>query len=175
MSLIDGSYFNLDINTPDNEYQNIQEFIDRYEPEILKQLLGLELYRLVIAENPSEQRILDLRDGKDYVVDDVTYRWNGLINDEKISIISYYVFYWYVRINLSETSSIGQVQVMSENANIANPSLKIQSAWINLEQLYGSAYYPTNYESAYGFLNENKDIYPEWEFQEIGSVNAFDL
>lgn len=175
MSLIDGSYFNLDINTPDNEYQNIQEFIDRYEPEILKQLLGLELYRLVIEETPTEQRILDLRDGVDYDVDGVTYHWNGLINDDQISLIAYYVYYYYVRFNMSENSTIGQVKVKPENGSVANPSLTVQDAWTRLEQLYGSAYYPTAYESAYGFLNYFKDIFPEWIFQEIGSVNAFDL
>lgn len=176
MSLIDGSYFNqVDTNVPDNEFLNIQDYITRYEPEILKQLLGIELYRLVIEETPTEQRILDLRDGVDYEVDEVTYHWNGLVNDEKISLIAFYVFYWYVRLNISETSTTGERQSHSENANVANPSLKIQNIWLRLEQLYGSAYHPTGYESAYGFLNYFKDTYPEWEFQEIGSVNAFDL
>lgn len=178
MSLIDASYFNFEVNTPVNKYNNLQDFINRFEPEILKKLLGLDLYRKVTdPENAAyaTQEIIDLREGVDYSVDGVLYRWNGLINEEKISLISYYVFYWFIRLNLSETSSNGEVQISLENASIANVSLKLQDIWDRLENLYGSICNPKNYQSAYKFLNEFSDDYPTWEFQEIGNVNAFDL
>lgn len=175
MSLIDSTYFKIEINAPDDIYSNIQDYIDRYEPEILRSLLGYELYELVIAENPTEQRILDLRDGVEYSVNGIQYKWNGFKNEEKISLIAYYVAYWYMRLNISETSTVSELQVNPENANIANPSLKVQMIWMLLSELYGSNIHPEKYESAYGFLNYHSEDYPEWNFSELGSVNAFDL
>lgn len=175
MTLIDSSYFTIDTNAPDNKYVQVQSYIDRYEPEILKKLLGLELFRLVMDETTIEQRIIDLRDGVDYDVDGVLHHWNGLKNEDEISLIAYYVYYWYLRLSITDTTTQGEVQVNPENANIANMSLKIQGVWISLEDLYGSECRPDNYESAFGYLNYFKELYPEWHFEEIGSINAFDL
>lgn len=175
MSLIDKSYFRLNINVPDDKYNPLQDLINHYEPEILKKLLGLELYKLVIDENNNEQRIVNIRDGVEYEVDDVLYEWIGLVNDDKISLIAYYVYYWHLRLNLSETSTTGEIQVFPENANIANASLKIMDAWQRLSELYGSELQPENYKSLYAYLKEYEDDYPEWQFEELGSVNAMDL
>ncbi len=175
MSLIDKTYFRIDISVPEDKYSPIQDLIERYEKEVLISLLGLELYRKVVDTGNTDPEIVAIREGKDYTVDDVLYRWNGLVNDDKISLISYYIYYWYVRLNLSETANIGEVQALPEIALIANASLKIQDAWGRFLSLYGSETESTNYSSAYGFLNYFEDDYPEWQFTELGGINSLDL
>jgi len=175
MSLIDKTYFTQEISIPDDKYNTELDLINKYEPEILKKLLGLELYRKVIDLSNVDTEIVAIREGSDYTVNDVLYRWNGLINSEKISLISYYVFYWYVRKKSSETSTIGEVLGSPENSVNYNSAYKMMEAWQNAKYLYGSAEHPTNYESAYSYLTANIDDYPEWHFTEIESLNLFGI
>jgi hypothetical protein len=176
MSFIDKSYFIGDIYIPEDKYSTpIQTGIERYEPEILKSLLGYELYKLVIAESPTQDRIIKLINGDEFTVYDKTYEWIGLKNDKKISLIAYYVYYYLRRENITESTQFAEVQSMHENANPASPAMKIQLAWQNLKRYYGSANSTDNYESAYAYMKSREDDYPEWIFTELGSVNAFDL
>ena len=176
MSFIDKSYFTGDIFLPEDKYSTpVQTSIEKYEPEILKSLLGYELYKLVIAANPTEDRITKLIDGDEFEVYDQTYQWIGLKNDRKISLIAYYVYYYTRRENITESTYFAEVQSAHENANHASPAMKIQLAWQMLLKYYGSASDVDNYESAYAYMQNRIDDYPEWKFTELGSVNAFDL
>jgi hypothetical protein len=169
MSLIDSTYFQLEINIPDSDYNDLSAYITRYEKEILIKLLGYELWKLVDAydSSTSPQRIKDIVEGKEYELSDgELIKWNGLKNSDKISLIAYYVYYWYLRNNATSLQGIGVVKQKGENSNIANMNMKISAAWNRLQELY---------YSAYEFLSENESDYEEWEFSNLGSVNNWDL
>jgi len=173
MSLIDSTYFVKDINLPTGSaYTDIDSYITRYEKEILIKLLGYELWKLVDAYDPttSDQRIKDLVEGKEWTYNDTLIKWNGFKNDDKVSLIAYYVYYWYVRNRNVNFQTTGTQKAKNENSVMASPVLSLTQAWTRLENLY--QYDP---ESAYFFLNENSDDYPEWDFTLLKSVNGFDL
>jgi len=198
MSLIDQSYFVGDIALPnlDEVSNTIQDTIDRYEEECLKNLLGHQLYEAFILglEEPSpDQEWIDLRDGKEFTFEvdghTVTEKWNGLINNDRVSLISYYVYYKYRYENLSTTTSINDVQGIAENATKVNDTRKMVYAWNRGIELSGSITpwedyfykYDDTYEffndlpSAYNFLNANRGDYPNWVFTPLLRYNEFGI
>lgn len=179
MSLIDSSYFINDILIPTNTYTAVDlgTEITKYEREILIKLLGYELYKLVAAyENPgSDQRIIDLVEGKEYDLSGQTLKWNGLVNTETVSLIAYYVYFNYMRNRATITTGNGEGKLMYENAEAVNYNGKIVQAWNRLEELFGYPGQNIFYESAYNFLTFYQATYPEWIFSPIGNINIFGL
>lgn len=183
MSLIDSTYFIREISLPVGANSNIDSMISRYEPEILKMLLGYELYELMIA-TPLDVRFDRLINGYEY---DVEYnnrttkvKWNGLVNDDKISLIAYYVYYRIMRDENTFTGSVGEFKPIQENSSNANPSLKMKTAYNLGVDLYGGFYdhYLLGSElqpTAYNFLTKFKDDYPEWIFTCMEKINSFNL
>lgn len=85
MSLIDISFFQGEINIPNSVRQSefITAIIDKREPEILKRLLGLNMYRdfIIGLQQPViEARWTKLLSGTDYVVGTTTREWEGLVS-----------------------------------------------------------------------------------------------
>jgi hypothetical protein len=174
--------------------------ITRYEEEVLKSLLGYQLYETFIA-------IVDLGEPYPAIWDDfingaeftfefdgntITQKWNGLVNTDLISVISYYVYYKYRYENLSTTTSINDVQGIAENAIKVNDTRKMVYAWNKGIELYGELYgripewnffnkYSSEYEfyndkpSAFNFLNANRTDYPEWVFRPLKRLNEFGI
>jgi len=174
MSLITTDYFRLDINVPDDTYSTLSDYITRYEPEILRRLLGETLYQLVAAYDAesSDQRIIDLVAGKDYTVGDYTVSWKGLINTtDYISLIAYYVYYWYVRDKISNLATTGFISSSHENAQNSAPNIKLAEVWGKMRELYGYYGQDSLLPSCYNFLAEHESDYPEWDFTEIGTIN----
>lgn len=178
MSIIDKTYFTLDASIPNSKFEVVTASITKYEPEILKKALGSTLYNLMI-DNQSTQIYKDIIEGKDYTVvydgETHTVKWAGLKNSAKISLIAYYVYYWWVRNHVTLTMYTGEMQPMQESSQEASTAMKISNAWMRLKELYGSA---TNNElqpTLYNFLSKHESSYPAWIFEELGSVNAWDL
>jgi len=179
MSIIDKTYFDdLDINVPDNEAETLTASITKYEPEILRLAMGSTLYELMTA-NASASPYKEIMDGKDYTVEQggVTYtvKWNGLKNTDKISLIAYYVYYWWQRNHASLTAYSGEIKPGYENAAQASMAMKISNAWMRLKKLYGFYGQDELEPSLWNFLNEHEADYPTWVFKALGSVNSFDL
>lgn len=181
-NLIDSDYFTLDTNVPSSDYSNLTTHIARYEPQVLKMILGYDLYLLVAAYDvsTSPQRIKDIVEGKDYTTgsgDSLrTIHWNGLQNDEKISLIAYYVNYWWLRNNSQTVFLTGVAESQFENAVVGGYGHLCNNTWQRLKELYGG-FCNEDYlnPSLYNFLIEHESTYPEWEFTELGSINSFDL
>jgi hypothetical protein len=177
MSLIDSTYFVRDINLPAGSYNTITASIARYERDILIQLLGYDLYKLVAAyANPgSTQRIIDIVEGKEYLEGTYTVKWNGLVNSEKVSILSYHTYIEYVRDHAVDFQNTGGMASSSENAVNGGAGKLIQSASASLRRLSGypgqSIYEP----SLYNFLSKYTTDYPEWLFNEHKLVNDFGI
>jgi len=168
MSLTDKTYYVLDINIPDSQYNDLQAVIDRYEKPILVQLLGYELYKEVTAYSvTSEQRIKDIVEGKEYTDSSGNLtKWEGLTNARKESLIAYYVYYYYLKNHASSLQTTGVMAAKNENAVQVTGAIKAAAAWTRLNELY--------YE-AYSFLSQHESEYPEWDFTALGNVNTFDL
>ena len=180
MSFIDKTYFVHEINIPDSDYSGLTAYITRYEKEVLQKLLGYELWKALdddlVDGEPQTQRFIDLVDGKDYTLSSgETIRWNGLRNDDKVSLIAYYTFYWYLRNKTTATSTLGEIRPNVENSANASPAQRLSGAWHRLEELYGYYSQTSLIGSAYNFLKEHESSYDEWVFTAIGSVNSFDL
>ena len=157
-------------------------------------LLGYDLNKSFTADlvsNPS-QASKDLRDGKEFTFEfdgnDVSTKWNGLINGDNISLIAYYVYYKYKYDRLSITTGIGDVKGLSENSERVNEIQKMASAWKKFLELYGmiparwwfnkyDAVYDTfnDAPSAYNFLNKNRANYTDWLFQKQKRINEFGI
>lgn len=197
MSLIDTTYFTGPINIPANvigdvvDNSEIEGFITRYEREILIKLFGYEIYKLIAAYNSNTpentpQRIRDIIEGKEFELSGREYKWNGLINDEKVSIIAYYVYVMYMRDAQTHTSTTGENEPNYEFASKVHAGQKISYAWSKMSELIGEVpfditiytqIYNLNeyYSSLFFFMSNFYSTYPDWLWSEIGTVNNFDL
>jgi hypothetical protein len=177
MSIINQTYFVRDVNLPAGTLNTITASISRYERDILIQLLGYDLYKLVAAyANPgSTQSIIDLVEGKEYLEGQYTVKWNGLINSDKVSILAYYVYIQYLRDHAVDFQNVGASASLVENSVNVGVSGLIQRASALLRELSGypgqDAYYP----SLYNFLTKHESTYPEWLFNEVKFQNEFSL
>lgn len=180
MSLIDATYFKNDINLPSETYGNLTGFITKFEKELLIRLFGYGLYKLISSYNAetSEQRIKDIVEGKEFTDGDYTYKWNGLVNTEKVSIIAYYVYYYVMRDRVSQSTTTGEIIPGHENAEAIEIQAKVQSAWVKMLELIGETSQGswTYQNSLYNFMAKYNADYSEWQYKPIGgTVNMFDL
>jgi len=201
--LIDYSYFTGDIkiSNPVNENQLLQA-IEQYEKEILIKLLGYELYALLQADLtdgvPQTQIYKDLVNGAafthEFRDEEISLKWEGLKNDAKVSLISYYVFFNFVERDITPYYGTGiSFAPKGKDWERAEPVNKLCYVWEKMRELYGKI--PVEYKdsfkypikgsdmgyvfntapSAYNFLYANKDDYPTWIFTPLWNINAFGI
>lgn len=191
-NIIDNTYFVRDIDIPQGSRPELNEgltaSIALYEPEVLKQLLGYKLWKLVqaaydasvLTSNPVAlpQIYADLINGAEFSFEfrgvTIEEKWVGLRNASKVSLIVNYVYYHHRRNNVSQFNGIGQTVSKAENSTIVSPRYAIKAAWNKFVDLYGETGYVgstnesygvwSNYPSAYNFLLANSADYPDWKF-----------
>lgn len=174
MAFIDYTYFINEIDVPANIIgsDNFVSVINRYEPSVLKDLLGYELYKALLADldvsgNPQTQRFVDLVNGAEYSTDDILYKWTGFANTEKVSPLSMWVYWRYRMDNDTFYSSASQqVRGMTENSNTVSNASHLVSVYNQMIDLFNLAY---------DFLYENTDDYPEWEFTKKEKINRLSI
>ena len=174
MSLIDQTYFTGTIAIPASKYEPIQGIIDRYENQLITDLFGYELARLIKDYDPliSEQRIIDIVQGKEFPTRGGDLQmWNGLINSEKESVIAYYVFYkWAIEREIIATRSAA-VKPTPENSENVSFETKAFAAYNHMLDIYGYRGQCDYAPSCFNFMCANQDLYPEWKFQEKRPIN----
>jgi len=177
MSLIDSTYFTGEISIPLGTNNTLSESITRHEADILRQLLGYDLAKLVVAyANPgSDQRIIDIVEGKEYTVNGYTVKWNGLVNTEKVSLLAYYVYMQYTQEKSNPFTNVGFIAPSVEGGGAVSGAFVIQGISNKLRELAGYACQDALAPSLYNFLINHQSDYPEWVFNEYGLLNAFDL
>lgn len=188
MSLIDDTYFINDIALPSNTYSDYSDMITRFEREFLIKAFGYDLYKLINvydSDNPttSSQRIRDIVEGKEFTVSSYTYKWEGLINSQKDSPIAYYVYCQIMLNNQTHTTTIGENALEYENAQRANVNAKVSRAWARMKEQLGEFFIyniPAFGDELYNnslffFMSLNWSTYPEWRWDNFGSINDFDL
>jgi hypothetical protein len=87
MPLIDHTLFYGEINIPNIDKLEVSEelthFITMYEEKFLISLLGYRLskaFKAGLAQDPVEQKWIDLLAGAEYTYNDELFKWNGLVN-----------------------------------------------------------------------------------------------
>lgn len=130
-------------------------FILKYEPEYLQYILGYELYDLFedgLLANTTIYK--NIRDGVTYT--DVwtgrTEKWYGFAT-VGTNPIANYIYYQLLKNNAQQTTGIGQVNTVAENATRVSPEIPMCSAWNEMVDFN---------IKLYGFLYANQDIYPSW-------------
>jgi hypothetical protein len=189
MPLIDKTYFVGELNIPGTGNAAISErldlFISKYEKDFLKKVLGTALYNTYttgIAVTPTPNQIwIDLRDGKDYQVGDVTYSWFGFANaTTKQSPIANYVYYWWMRSDTSAKPDDAEQQAAyyeRRNGSMAR-AWNEMSRWVLGENRYGYLYS----SGLLGFLRTNSSVYGDWKdftgyniYREFAPINLMNL
>lgn len=170
MALINDTYFVFDLSLPAGKYSDIAGWIDRLEGDLIREIVGVELGNLILEySEASNQRIKDIVEGVDFEVDGINYHWNGLVNDNKKSLIAYYVYTQYLRNNITFTTGTGERKAKNENSHNANQSIKYWRAHQR---------YMEEVTTLLMFLNANADIYPEFVDPEESinnDLNPFDI
>ena len=203
MSLILNTYFSKDINLTGAQINVVASaWLNEYEEDILKKLLGYTLYKALIADlngtsEPTLQRFKELIDGADLTFTtingyEVITRWVGLRNKTLLkSLIAYYVYYQYRNEEESFNSGSGQKSGLAENSESVSAAPKLINTWNKMVDWYGkiptNIAYPeyflnqNNYRhfnpdaSAFNFLLANIDTYPEWVFEPLDTINIFGI
>ncbi len=178
MSIIDKTYFRLEAAIPDGEYSIVTDMITRYEPEILRMVMGPTLYQLM-KDNASDAIYTRITAAHDYTeeYDGATHTvyWNGLANTELISLIAYYVYFQWVKNRVTMTVYTGEIKPLSENSEQAPVSAKMSYAWRLMKDLIGQPGDSIIKPTLYNLLTKYESDYPTWVFQNPGFVNSFDL
>lgn len=181
---IDKTYFINDINLPgsvlDGNLASIDSYIDKYEKEALISLLGYTVYKDLVTNQAETTGMWgNLITGTEY---EVTYngqthtvKWNGFKNDDKISLLAYYVYFQFIRDNITSTSVIGEVLNASENAKRVTPADKMVYAYNRYVDLYGKTNDNKLQPSAYRYLKENESDFEKWVFTVQSKINTFGI
>lgn len=114
---------------------NVQWFIDKYEPKFLTELLGATLYgefKTGLTQQPIDPKWLSLRDETDLK-----------------SMIVDYVYYWYIRNWVTITAGVGEVKGKSDNATQVSSADKMVSSWNEMAKMAR-------------LFDLNTETYPNW-------------
>lgn len=137
--LIDRTFFIREINLPnigdvgskinDAALEKLNSFIQKYEPECLRLILGNALYALLLGE--TSQRMSDLIGGVNYVgYYNYDLRWRGLVNSTtKESLIADYIYYFYKEATATLTTGTSTKVADSEGGKSISPYDKMVNAW----------------------------------------------
>lgn len=189
-NLIDNTYFFGPISLPggslDGDFADIDDYIEQYEKEALIEILGYTLYKALKAEIDADEyttkwdRFVNGYEYEiDYLGDTHLVKWNGLVNDEKISLLAYYIYYHYVKFHVTHTSGFGELLQKAENASKVSPVQRMVSAWNEYVRLRGDPADSEINPTAYNFLNKYEDDetngYDAWLFKVIKRTNTFGI
>lgn len=124
MAITDRTYYINDISLPIDEVgAQIDALILRFEPEIIEKCLGFSLkndFYTGLEADPILQKWLDLRDGKIYTIEEISYQWIGFANASKKSIISYFIYVEYLIETTRNIAGSGGKIIQSENSVISD-------------------------------------------------------
>lgn len=189
MALIDITYFTGEIVIPntDKDYiaQRLVLFIEKYEDNFLRDVLGYDLYKSFkagIVNYPSgatDQKWIDIIEGAEYSRHSRTHQWRGLTFEnvdgfasgtgQLLSPIANYVYWYWVKDGFSQTMSTGESQAKAENATSISPAFKMVRAWNEMIDWI---------EELYDFLRINSTTYNNWSVEhckKLHKANVFGI
>jgi hypothetical protein len=147
-------------------------FAEKAEREILTSILGYSLWTDVVAANPSAT-LLKLRDGAEYEYKGVTFKYCGLVDLLKPSVLSQ-----WIELNNYILSDMGYVEKQpGQNNTLIDPQANIASLWNDYVRKVGDCYAQSHKGEGtlYGFMKANEGDYPDWEFHLPEKKNRFGM
>lgn len=155
-SIIDISFFILDINIPNTDEEPIIEringFMSKYERICLEGLLGYNLYKVFLTE--FSERMTNILYGVEYEDSyGKTKKWKGLVHDTNISLIAYYVYYFIQETSATQTTGMTTYIPKLKEGISVSPQDKMVSAWNK---------YSKEASELLSFLKNNISVYPEF-------------
>lgn len=171
MPLIDHTFFVGKLNLPQTGDSTgrakVMQYVEIYEPELLKKALGYDLWKAFTDEvggspgSPGDiaERWDYLLYGADYTYKNRAGRWQGFIPEGSvISPIANYVFYQLVADNVYNVVQIGTVTSETDNNRNVNPVDKLVDCHNSMVDML---------RELFRFLQSNTDLYPEWKASRI--------
>ncbi len=111
------SDFEFELEIPHTDTDKVEQeltvFIEKYEPKVLKMLLGNVLYADYLTNIDS---------------DPIPDKWVSLAAQAKPVILGY-VYYWYMRNTNTVTTSVGEAKGKAQNSTVVNSVEKMVSNW----------------------------------------------
>lgn len=189
MTLITTAYFKRKLNIGDiSEGESpivgnttSTDFIPYYETEYLKKALGYSLWKSftdaiadattddVLDDDALAQKWQDLKNGVEFTVGGVVYKWDGFTNDDYKSPIANYIYCKYVEDSFVNTTTIGMAANNIQNATRVSPDNALWVAWLEMQEMTDMLRY---------YLNNNTATYTEYNLTQVecfGSLNSFGL
>lgn len=181
---------------------DVTAIINRYERELLVNALGFENYTELSTQfegvelkTDALEKWTDLVNGKTYINNGVTYRWDGLRqHDVKESLVAYYVYYHYLYKDAARYTGTGMQREQGKGSNEVDPMPKLVDVWRQFIDKYQGVNntHPTLITTNYGFgvdwLGSNRgsfvslyqflvdnDEYGDYEFKAYGNLNKFGI
>jgi len=188
--LIDASYFVAQLNIPNTDnpevLENLTWFCDKYEIEIMRDVLGVDLYRdFMIAlgqksdgsgytnvnagaadSSKMDVKWVNLLNGFEYVgLDDRKHKWPGFISlhddiQPKKSLIANFVYCYWMRNNAIHSLGTTEAVVNAENAVNVSNSMKSMFAWNEAVDAIHELFWYLDYSVYNDYL-----FYAEWWLQ----------
>ena len=157
MYIIDSTYFQEDRLIPNVGVGagkiNIDRLIESEVHSLLESVLGYVAYKNLV-ENLDEngniktdtlQKWKDLINGKEYERNDKLYYFKGLkytLGTSKNSLLAYYVFYKWIKQNISQNSGVGgEVVLTTKNAVNVGLTAKLVDTWNKFWTMLGEGYF----------------------------------
>ena len=163
---IDVTYFFDEINIPQIAQPEVSEqvssFIKKYENKFLLNYFGYDLKK-EIEDNPTDPIIGKIINGTTVTKNDDTLVWVGLQNDDKVSPIANYVFYYFLEDKKSSFQEVGEIASKAENAMIVSADYRLSFAWNEMVELL---------EPLEIYLEQN---FPNRSGSMFKSINPFNL
>lgn len=159
MAIIDYTYFKGKILLPQvgntDGRTEVESFIETYETEYLKKVLGYDLWKAfddgISGSGTPDQRWIDLLQGKEFTYIGRNNAWPGFEIDEQ-NPIAYYIFYQYM--NRPLNTLVGTAVQNVDNNSKISPSPLMIMAWNSMVD---------QNKLLWMFLKANSDTYPEWQ------------
>lgn len=135
----------------------VESFIETYETEYLKKVLGYDLWKAftdgIEGSGTPDQRWVDLLEGAEYTCQSHTKLWPGF--EAKPSPISQYVYYQFMQDGAINNTLVGTATQAVDNNNKVAPFEKMIDAWNDMVELN---------ILLWNFLYANRSVYPEWDY-----------
>jgi hypothetical protein len=173
-TIINKTYFINDLKLPIDEIGDFDSQLEKYEREILIKCLGIVLYKDFINglnQQSIDQKWIDLRDGKDYVNQNVNVSWIGFANADKESLIAYYVYFRILYYGDNTVTSVGNRVIQTENSKVTDSIKEQVDAYNRCQELRGKENDDIENNTLYNFIKYSNDIdpntYPNWAPEKI--------
>ena len=171
---------------------SLDQFIARYERDIMTRILGYDLYKLFsdqfdkslstglwTLKDSADAKWNELLNGKEYILNGVNVKWEGLVfkdgtvnNGIDQSLIAYYVYTKFIEATEFTHSGVGMQSELSKNSVRVDARSKIADAFNSFYGLaIGNSSYYNNYQYFDSYFNNSgyKSLY---DF--IGDMNGLD-